>query len=325
MPTLPIPLFSSLVLGFLLIRMVIFDRRHGPLAVLMAVCAAQGVILSLAQHYHVAGFRVVQPISAVVIPPVAWIAFRTTAVRRAKSGDLMHIGAPILALIAWNIAPVLLDTFIPLVFVGYGTAILWFSAKGADALPRLGLEAGDLPARIWQVIGAALIGSGLTDVMIVVAQILGADGWRPWIISIYASGLLLVIGGLSLSTALVPSVPTQDEPSEVTEKDTEIFARLEALMAVQKPYLEPELSLSKLSRKLGIPVKQLSEAINKVTGENVSRYINAARIVAAKAALSSGENVTSAMLSSGFNTKSNFNREFLRVAGVSPSEWLQRS
>lgn len=94
-------------------------------------------------------------------------------------------------------------------------------------------------------------------------------------------------------------------------------------MAGQKPYLDPELSLSKLSRKLGVPVKQLSEAINKVTGENVSRYINAARINEAKAVLSSGENVTSAMLSSGFNTKSNFNREFLRVAGVSPSEWLR--
>jgi AraC-like DNA-binding protein len=28
------------------------------------------------------------------------------------------------------------------------------------------------------------------------------------------------------------------------------------------------------------------------------------------------------MLESGFNTKSNFNREFLRVVGKSPSEWL---
>ena len=159
--------------------------------------------------------------------------------------------------------------------------------------------------------------------MIVVAQNLGAAGWQPWIISIYASVMLLVIGGLSLSTSLVPSLPAQDEPHEITEKDTEFFARLEVLMAGQKPYLDPELSLSKLSRKLGVPVKQLSEAINKVTGENVSRYINAARINEAKAVLSSGENVTSAMLSSGFNTKSNFNREFLRVAGVSPSERLR--
>ncbi|MDO7556653.1 MAG: hypothetical protein MUR46_02445 [Loktanella sp.] len=243
MPTLPIPFFSALVLGFLLIRMVIFDRRHGPLAGLLAVCAVQGVILSLAQHYHVAGMRFVQPIVAMVIPPVAWVAFRTTAVRRARVADLVHVTAPITALMVMIVAPVFLDTLIPLVFVGYGAAILWFSAKGADALPRLGLEAGDLPARIWLVIGAALIGSGVTDVMIVVAQNLGAAGWQPWTISIYASVMLLVIGGLSLSTSLVPSLPAQDEPHEITEKDTEIFARLEVLMAGQKPYLDPELSL----------------------------------------------------------------------------------
>ncbi|MCK0097339.1 helix-turn-helix domain-containing protein [Yoonia sp. F2084L] len=32
--------------------------------------------------------------------------------------------------------------------------------------------------------------------------------------------------------------------------------------------------------------------------------------------------ITNAMLSSGFNTKSNFNREFLRISGKSPSDWL---
>ena len=62
--------------------------------------------------------------------------------------------------------------------------------------------------------------------------------------------------------------------------------------------------------------------INQKTGENVSRYVNAARIEAAKAKLLGGENVTQAMLASGFNTKSNFNREFLRVTGLSPSKWL---
>ena len=31
-----------------------------------------------------------------------------------------------------------------------------------------------------------------------------------------------------------------------------------------------------------------------------------------------GETVTNAMLLSGFNTKSNFNREFLRVVGEAP-------
>jgi len=54
----------------------------------------------------------------------------------------------------------------------------------------------------------------------------------------------------------------------------------------------------------------------------VSRYVNNARIAASQKAMLEGETVTSAMLSSGFNTKSNFNREFLRIAGSSPSRWL---
>lgn len=69
-------------------------------------------------------------------------------------------------------------------------------------------------------------------------------------------------------------------------------------------------------------MKQLSGTINRVTGENVSRYINAARIFAAQRGLISGENVTAAMLEAGFNTKSNFNREFQRITGTSPSDWL---
>ena len=34
-----------------------------------------------------------------------------------------------------------------------------------------------------------------------------------------------------------------------------------------------------------------------------------------------GAGVTDAMLASGFNTKSNFNREFRRVTGRTPSDW----
>lgn len=102
------------------------------------------------------------------------------------------------------------------------------------------------------------------------------------------------------------------------------MAQLETLMTDTRPYLNPDLTMSQISRRLRVPVKQLSGAINRVTGENVSRYINAARIAAAQEALRGGESVTSAMLGAGFNTKSNFNREFLRVSGRSPSDWLAR-
>ncbi|HCW66458.1 MAG TPA: AraC family transcriptional regulator, partial [Thalassospira lucentensis] len=57
----------------------------------------------------------------------------------------------------------------------------------------------------------------------------------------------------------------------------------------------------------------------------VSRYINKLRIEHACRELETGQNVTTAMLASGFNTKSNFNREFLRITGSTPTKWQSHS
>ncbi len=327
MPSLPVPLISSLVLGFLLLRMWFVDHRgegrRGPLVVLLALCAVQGVVISLAQHYGVEAMRPVQAITATFIPPMAWVSFQITAVRSPQVSDLAHLAAPVLSVIALVIQPYALDTLIPAVFVGYGFAILWQSLKGADALPRLRLGFGDLPGHIWTIIGASLIGSAFSDVLIVIVQILDVAYLQPWIISVYSSTMLLVIGALSLSGALDTTQEDEDAPAaaQASEEDAAIVARLDALMADEKLYLNPDLTLQRLSRRMIVPVKQLSGAINKVTGENVSRYINGARIKAAQDALTAGDSVTNAMFASGFNTKSNFNREFLRVVGTAPSEW----
>ena len=176
------------------------------------------------------------------------------------------------------------------------------------------------------MIGAALIASAFSDALIIAAQIGGAAWLQPWIISLYSSVMLLVIGALTISGDLETDVAEErievSEATSMTDEDNRVVGLLDDLILVSKPFLNQDLTLSQLSRRLRIPVKTLSSAINRVTGENVSRYINAARIEAAKRALTSGETVTSAMLSSGFNTKSNFNREFLRITGLTPSAWL---
>lgn len=324
MPSLPIPMISSLVLGFLLVRVWFVDRRHGPLVVLLALCAAQGMIISLAQHYRVPGFLIVQPMTATLIPPMAWVAFQTTAVRRFTKSDYLNLLGPLCALVSLITAPTFLDTLIPSLFCGYGIAILVFSLKGADAMPRMRLEAGDLPGQIWNVIGVALMASALSDILILLVQMLGAAYLQPWIISLYSSVMLLIVGGLSLSSALGTTPAEVDDSPEplLTDQDVQIVEKLNSMMATQQLYLNPDLTLSLLSRRLLVPAKQVSAAINRATGNNVSRYINAARIEAAQEALKGGQNITNAMLSSGFNTKSNFNREFLRISGKNPSDWL---
>jgi len=96
-------------------------------------------------------------------------------------------------------------------------------------------------------------------------------------------------------------------------------------MISHRPYLDPDLTLNRLSRKMGVPAKTLSATINQATGENVSKYINGARIRAAQASIQKGETITTAMLMAGFNTKSNFNREFKRGIGQSPTAWAQNA
>ncbi|QBR38770.1 AraC family transcriptional regulator (plasmid) [Leisingera sp. NJS201] len=133
-----------------------------------------------------------------------------------------------------------------------------------------------------------------------------------------------MIGLFSLSPYLrSDAAETAEPPVASVEPDAEVWAKVSACMEQEKPYLDPNLTLAQLARKLRVPAKTLSKTINRATGENVSRFVNKARIKAAQDALLQGETVTEAMLSSGFNTKSNFNREFLRVAGSNPSDWLQ--
>lgn len=325
MPSLPIPLISSLILGALFVRMWFVERKHGALAILLGVCAIQGLIISLAQHYQVTVFAFVQPVTATLIAPMAWVAFQTTAIRHLALSDCLNFLGPLCALSSIITAPDFLDILIPSLSAGYGLAILWISLKGTDAMPRLRLEAGDLPGYIWQIIGVALIAAAFTDVLIIVAQWFGAGYLQPWIISIYSSITLLIVGGLSLSTVLETesNAPQSLRPKQTaSDQDAEIVSKLGVMMEEQQLYLNPDLTLSLLSRRLLVPAKQVSAAINRTTGGNVSRYINAARIQAAQEKLRSGESITNAMLSSGFNTKSNFNREFLRITGQNPSEWI---
>lgn len=326
MPSLPIPVFASAVLLFLFLRLWITRGKLTPIAGLLALCAVQTGIIALAQHYQITGMRFVQPITATLIPPAAWCAFQWTAVRPMRRADLSHLLVPLTAAAALVTGPDFLNVFIPAAFVIYGFTILFQSHKGPDAQPRAFLGDGHVPSHIWQAIGVALCASALSDLFIMTTITAGFGYLRPWIISLFSVGNLLLIGIISLSNHL-QSDEGQDEVAHrsVSEAEKQVWQRVQSYMLEHRPYLDPDLTLARLSRKLGIPAKTLSVVINQETGENVSRYVNEARIAAARAALAHGENVTSAMLSSGFNTKSNFNREFLRVTGKSPRDWLTSS
>jgi AraC-like DNA-binding protein len=327
MLALPIPMLVALVLGFLFIQSRLKGDRPWLFSALLAFCAFQGVVISLSQHYGVGPLRLLQPVTATIIPPLAWVTFQSTAIRPADARDLAHLAVPAFTAFCLVFAPVMLDLVVPGVFLIYGALMLHALRSGADGLPLMRLEAGDLPGLIWRLMAAALILSAVSDGLIALAQFIGHAWLMPWIISVFSSLWLLGIGLLSLSHSVVGEDETTPVAAPVAvaddlRLDAELMAQLNGLLAEEDLYLDPGLTLARLAKRLRVPSKRLSVTINRATGENVSRFINGFRIRRACARLEAGDNVTTAMLESGFNTKSNFNREFLRVTGLTPSAFL---
>lgn len=328
MPVLPIPMILALVLLAFLAHRMATRETHATLLALIASCALQGVIVSLVQYYGVTELRPLQPLLASVIPAIAWLAFRQAAGGATRQrGIIIHSAGFVLALLCLLLQPLLLDILIPALFAGYGVAMLLRLGRGEDSLPHSRLESGAMPVLAWRIIAIALILSGLSDVVIAYYLSMGEKGVLLWVPSVVSSLTLLCLGAVSLSNVIEGKGDDQPEETGVSPEDSErhqsIVARLDDYVETQKPFLDPDLTLARLSRKLTIPAKQLSSAINRVKGENVSRYINRHRIDHAARLIGQGKSVTEAMLASGFNTKSNFNREFLRVKGENPSRWLE--
>ena len=126
------------------------------------------------------------------------------------------------------------------------------------------------------------------------------------------------------SPAAGPDTPATPSPEPPTDEDAALVIALEALLARQRLYCDPALTIAKLARKLGVPARRVSQAVNRTRGLNVSQFINNHRVAEAQRLLrDTRQPVTDVMLEAGFQTKSNFNREFRRVTGESPSGWRQ--
>jgi AraC-like DNA-binding protein len=113
---------------------------------------------------------------------------------------------------------------------------------------------------------------------------------------------------------------TADEKSGMMDKMTDY------LKAMEKPYLNPKISLQEVSLVLDINPNRLSQAINEKTGLTFKDYINSYRVVEAKLLLSSPEfqklTVEAIAEKAGFYSKSPFYSAFKKHAGMTPKEFV---
>jgi AraC-like DNA-binding protein len=95
-------------------------------------------------------------------------------------------------------------------------------------------------------------------------------------------------------------------------------------MEEQKPYLIPDLNINKLSELVEIPVRSLSEVINKGFHQNFFEFINTYRIAEAKELMAGShrnKTILEVVYEVGYNNKSVFNAVFKKYTGKTPKEY----
>ena len=336
MLTLPLPVVVALALTYTAARAWFggdWRRWHPFIVLLVAAVAGQSLLVALVQHYGFTGLRWLQPITASAIPPLTWCAFLAVQVGALRSGDAVHALAPLMVLLALALWPDGIDLLVIGSFVGYGVALLLALRPGAAELPLARLASGQAPRWLWRFMALRLLVSAAGDALIVLDQLVLGGASRATLISAMSSFTLLALGLIGLSPEWRMTEPAEEVEAGVTDPapepastlaDPDLLARLDAHMREARPWLNPDLTLVALARKLGVPSKALSVAVNLGHGENVARYVNRYRIEHACTLLRAGQPVTSALYESGFNTKSNFHREFLRIHQMTPTRWLER-
>jgi AraC-like DNA-binding protein len=337
MPKLSIPILLFLVLIFIAWRVALRARGNAsarPFVVLIGAAAMQSLLVSLRWDFGITNFRVAQIALSCSLPALAWVSFSALGARATLNYSLrqgLHVLPAIFAIIAMWLAPELVDIIIIITFLGYGFAFLHLLRAGSDGLTNIVFDGAFNVQRALLLVVFMLFGSALIDFLVFIDFATAAGAHAVWFIAVGNFAWLIVIGiSAVLTTDALPdeedlgeAAPPTDQRPDDEDIQTEKLVG-ETLRSGQL-YKDENLTLTRLARRCGVPARQVSRAINRSHNCNVSQYVNAMRITEACRLLKETDMpITSVIYESGFQTKSNFNREFLRITGKIPRDWRDK-
>lgn len=335
---IPLSFAVSLFLVAFLLRLLLQGReslvRNHLFVLLIALYAAQTTLVGLRWGYGMTAVLPLLSLLATAIPPLTYLAFRDLA-REEGAGlslaDWPHL-LPTAALVVLHFVwrdPI--DLLIIVEFLAYGLRLLWLARLGPDGLVAARLDGTLRSHRSLLLAALALVASALVDIAISLDLLWGEGRHSALMVSAATTVILLLLGiaavvagaeegdgeGEGGSPAEAPP-PLARQP--LAGEHEAVAASLDRLMAERRLYGDTGLNLGKLARRMGLPARTVSQAVNRVHGMSVSQYVNNFRVAEACRLLAEPDMpVTRIVFEAGFMTKSNFNREFLRVTGSSPT------
>jgi AraC-like DNA-binding protein len=107
-----------------------------------------------------------------------------------------------------------------------------------------------------------------------------------------------------------------------------LFERISTLIVEEDLFLEPNISLSSISKRMGVSNQKTSEAINQCADRNFNDFINFYRIQQAKKLFQEDQaavyTISSIAYDTGFSSLSAFNSAFKKFEGMTPSAYRKQ-
>ncbi len=334
MLSIPLPILAAILCAIIAPLMLRLDlgRRSSAIffAVLFASFALQSMLVGLRFGYGVEQFITFQRVLPLSIGPLLYLGFAALAEEDApfRKRALLHLGAAVgLAVGLTLIANIFrdYDLVITASYIFYIILLIQLARRGPDNLINARLDIAT-PAVRWMFGGVGMLLTQLAlDSAIALNFMLARGNDAPAMVTFGSAMLiaLLLLILTSLPTLVALQKDTAPRPNIPAESDeAKLEARARDTLLRSQIYLDPDLTVQRIARRLSVPERNLSAAINVSQGMNVSQYVNGFRLEhAARLLRETEDSVSKVMSQSGFLTRSNFYREFQRVYGQSPANY----
>lgn len=338
MLALPVPIIVSLILCTL--AMLLFRQKRQrilPIISFLLVSAISTLLVGLRWGYGLDDLRFAQPIAAASLPPLlAWSLSATFGL--TSRSQLLGVTIPISAGLMFLISPLkpLLDPFILSVYFGYAIWLIKLGTSNSDGFSFVRFHSLKKASHLCYMASVVLLAAFMIDMLILIDLTHFNGDYTPAILSISHSAIVVLLTAtLTVTLTISNQLKDDNNSTEVPEQKTEpsinqasqednltVLNTVVTLLEKQELFCDPDLNLARLARKAGIPSRKISAAVNQMNKQNVSQLINTYRIDKAQTLLvQTRHSVTEIYGMVGFNTKSNFNREFLRQKGMTPSDY----
>jgi AraC-like DNA-binding protein len=332
--TLPLPIVTFILAVFAcaLVWRIDFGNRlaHRLLTGAFAMMSVGTLLIALRFGYGIETFILIQRVIPLFIAPLIAFGFASFfwPNDRVRRWVYIHWGAVFTFVVVMQIFPkywTAYDITIGLSHLVAIAALLFMWRLGQDKLVHAPLGLARTLLR-WCLLSAICLGVIFVfETSITISFAMERMDQAVKLVS-YGSIFLLI----STLTAIVVFSSHKKEVDGVVakplEKDVSLEQKARELLNETQLFLDTDLTLERLARRLHVPARALSEAVNQTQGLNVSQYVNGFRLAhAADMLVQTDQSVIRVLERSGFLTRSNFYREFERVYQQSPVEYRKNT